>query len=89
MKTAVEWLYDLSKERELDRFDLEQAKQMEKWQIIEFCWECLEGDNIHTITSIKELIEYINNRYNQTYSQDSELPKEDKTFKQKSKWTKS
>jgi hypothetical protein len=26
--------------------------------------------------------------YNKTYNQDSELPKEDKTFKQKSKWTK-
>jgi uncharacterized protein (DUF2164 family) len=26
--------------------------------------------------------------YNQTYNEDSELPKEDKTFKQKSKWTK-
>lgn len=28
--TAVEWLYKLSKERELDKFDLEQAKQMEE-----------------------------------------------------------
>jgi hypothetical protein len=27
--TAVEWLYKLSKQRELDKFDLEQAKQME------------------------------------------------------------
>ena len=25
--------------------------------------------------------------YNQTYNQDSELPKEDKTFKRKSQWT--
>lgn len=33
-QTAVEWLYNLSKQRELDKFDLEQAKQMEKEQII-------------------------------------------------------
>jgi hypothetical protein len=29
-QTAVEWLYDLSKKRELDKFDLEQAKEMER-----------------------------------------------------------
>jgi hypothetical protein len=34
-QTAVEWLYELSKERELDKFDLEQAKAMEKQQIID------------------------------------------------------
>ena len=32
-QTAVEWLYELSKKRELDKFDLEQAKEMEKEQI--------------------------------------------------------
>ena len=32
-QTAVEWLYELSKERELDKFDLEQAKEMEKQEI--------------------------------------------------------
>jgi len=31
-QTAVEWLYKLSKQRELDKFDLEQAKAMEKEQ---------------------------------------------------------
>ena len=31
-QTAVEWLYELSKERELDKFDLEQAKEMEMEQ---------------------------------------------------------
>lgn len=35
MKTAVEWLYKLSKKRELDKFDLQQAKEMEKQQIID------------------------------------------------------
>jgi len=47
----------------------EKYLEKEKEQIIEFCWECLKGDNIHTITSNKELIEYINDKYNQTYNQ--------------------
>ena len=34
-QTAVEWLYGKSKLRELDKFDLEQAKEMEKQQIID------------------------------------------------------
>jgi len=34
-QTAVEWLWNLSKQRELDKFDLEQAKEMEKQQIID------------------------------------------------------
>jgi superfamily II DNA or RNA helicase len=45
-----------------------EALEKEKEQIINFCWECLRGDNIHTITSNKELIEYINDKYNQTYN---------------------
>jgi hypothetical protein len=50
---------------------IEYAKSLiikEKEQIVNFCWECLRGDNIHTITSNKELIEYINDKYNQTYN---------------------
>jgi hypothetical protein len=45
-QTAVEWLYELSKERELDKFDLEQAKYMEKNQIEKaFCKGFItEGD---------------------------------------------
>jgi hypothetical protein len=35
MKTAVEWLHYVSKQRELDKFDWEQAKEMEKDQIVE------------------------------------------------------
>lgn len=35
-QTAVEWLYEISKEREIDKFDLEKAKEMEKWQRIKF-----------------------------------------------------
>jgi phosphosulfolactate synthase (CoM biosynthesis protein A) len=35
-QTAVKWLHYVSKQRELDKFDWEQAKEMEKEQIIEF-----------------------------------------------------
>ena len=34
-QTAVEWLFKLSKERELDKFDLEEAKEMEREQMME------------------------------------------------------
>lgn len=33
--TSIEWLYKLSKQRELDKFDLEQAKEMHKQEIID------------------------------------------------------
>jgi threonine synthase len=42
--TAVEWLYKLSKQRELDKFDLEQAKAMEKEQISEAYRQSVEED---------------------------------------------
>jgi hypothetical protein len=75
MKTAMQELID-----ELERVRLmtnmnfviriaTDLLEKEKEQIIKFCWECLRGDNIHTITSNKELIEYINNRFNQIYNQ--------------------
>jgi len=35
-QTAVEWLFKLSKKRELDKFDLEQAKTMQKEQMADF-----------------------------------------------------
>jgi hypothetical protein len=34
-QTAVEWLHEIAKQREPDKFDWEQAKQMENEQIIE------------------------------------------------------
>ena len=44
-QTATEWLYELSKQRELDLFDLEKAKEMEKEDrfnsINKFLRECL------------------------------------------------
>jgi hypothetical protein len=36
MKTAVEWLHYVSKQRELDKFDWEQAKEMEREQKEDF-----------------------------------------------------
>ena len=32
--TSTEWLYTLSKQRELDKFDLEQAQAMHKEEIL-------------------------------------------------------
>jgi hypothetical protein len=75
-KTAMQELLDELKEYQLE-FNIpievidmcESQINVEKEQIINFCWECLRGDNIHTITSNKELLEYINNKYNKTYNQ--------------------
>jgi hypothetical protein len=82
-QTAIEWLIEQCPRIEtiVAHNILEQAKQMEKEQIID------AFDNgiyvgVHAVDTYGE--QY----YDQTYNQDSELPKEDKTFKQKSKWTK-
>ena len=76
MKTAMQELKDWANQYKGQMISADQVVlqahnllEKEKEQIIEFCYECLKGDNIHTITSNKELIEYINNRYNQTYNQ--------------------
>ena len=65
-QTAVEWLYELSKERELDKFDLEQAKEMEKKQIIEAFWN---GDNTDC-TSEQNIKDFAEQYYNETYGGD-------------------
>ena len=39
-KTAVEWLHEIAKQRELDKFDWEQAKAMEKEQIVNAYNDC-------------------------------------------------
>ena len=61
-QTAVEWLYELSKKREPDKFDLEQAKEMEKEQIIDAAkWL---PKPFETIEFIKELGEqYYNEQF--------------------------
>ena len=59
-QTAVEWLYKLSKKRELDKVDLQQAKEMEEEQIIN---AHIEGQScVHC--PITELAEEF---YNETY----------------------
>lgn len=35
-QTAVEWLQQINSYRELDKFDFEQAKEMEKEQMLNF-----------------------------------------------------
>jgi len=60
-QTAVEWLYELSKKRELDKFDLQQAKEMEKEQMIAFGKRCFykgfdkaENDDANCFTAWRE-----------------------------------
>ena len=78
-QTAVEWLKDMLEwnygdprmlEITWQNLDdlLERAKAMEKERVVNFCFECLRGDNIHTIKSNKELLEYIEQYYNETYN---------------------
>jgi hypothetical protein len=84
-QTAIEWLIEQCPRIEtIVAYNiLEQAKQMEKDQIIDAFWN---GDN-SDCTSEQNAKEFAEEYYNQTYNQDSELPKEDKTFKRKSQWT--
>ena len=42
-QTAVEWLHEIAKQRELDKFDLEQAKEMEKEQLKEMYLKGIEN----------------------------------------------
>ena len=70
-QTAVEWLHQIFKQREPDKFDWEQSKQMEKEQIVN-SWIATDNE-LQKIASEKY--------YNEKYA-------EDKTFKQKSQWTK-
>ena len=55
---SIEWLYKLSKERELDKFDLEQAQAMHEKEMTE-AWE-MGRFNIDAIGSGEEY-------YNETY----------------------
>lgn len=59
--TAVEWLYKLSKKRELDKFDLQQAIEMEKEQI-------KDAHLIGLITSMEmEATKQAEQYYNETF----------------------
>ena len=51
-QTAVEWLWNLSKERELDIFDLDQAMKMQEEQIIDaWCAAAYDSYNDPTKTA--------------------------------------
>ena len=56
-KTAVEWLHEITKQREPDKFDWQQVKEMEKQEIIN-AWE--DG---HDSFSTRNAEQY----YNETY----------------------
>lgn len=63
-QTAIEWLYGKSKLRELDRFDLEQAKEMEKEQMSRI----YEGLLQNVGTSIKQSdLPTFEQYYNETF----------------------
>lgn len=68
MKTAVEWLHELSKQRELDKFDWQQAKAMEKNDTDNKVFHFAEWlTNKHTTTLIT-LYEYFEEQYyNETF----------------------
>ena len=75
-ETALSWLQDKLNNVKPTQFCsietikewVEQAKAIEKERVVNFCFECLRGDNIHTIKSNKELLEYIEQYYNETYN---------------------
>jgi len=64
-QTAVEWLYKLSKKRELDKFDLQQAKEMEKEQTL-VDYSCGARDAILNIDFV-DAVKY----YNETYGHEN------------------
>ena len=64
--------------KEISDEDIKQAAK--DYDRINTIW----GANVVFIDAVKWYKEQI---LNQTYNQDSELPKEDKTFKRKSQWT--
>ena len=62
-KTAVEWLHEIAKQREPDKFDWEQAKAMEKQQIIDAFYQCGRDNFEHIKVINRSATDY----YNETY----------------------
>ena len=60
-QTAVQWLQQISQLRELDKFDFQKAKAMEREQIIDAYWN--GTTDIEKGKAVKEGIEF----YNETY----------------------
>ena len=67
--TAVEWLYKISKERELDIFDLEKAMYLEKLQITTAYLTATEDYISHYNTAGKrqKMLEKTNKYYEDLY----------------------
>jgi hypothetical protein len=64
-QTAVEWLHEIAKQREPDKFDWKQAKEMEKEQIIE-AWNIrAKIDGVLTYTDNRTAEQY----YKETFKQ--------------------
>ena len=59
-KTAVEWLHEIAKQREPDKFDWQQAKKMEKEQIEDAWYDGISGGQCGTSE------QYYNETYGQT-----------------------
>ena len=80
MKTAMQELIEKLAMKSGDSFHalafyndnddiIKEGLEKEKQQIINFCWECLQGDNIHTITSSSELMQYIDDKFDKIHNQ--------------------
>jgi hypothetical protein len=70
-KTAVHELFLKWLSRDLTTEDFEQAKEMEKEQIMRTSWHChIEGVRQVSKTS-QEYIEYAEQYYNETYQNES------------------
>ena len=66
-QTAVEWLIKIYLQtKKIDSFDIEQAKEMEKKQIIEAFWN---GDN-SDCTSEQNAKEFAEQYYNETFKKE-------------------
>jgi hypothetical protein len=62
-QTAVEWLHEIAKQREPDKFDWQQAKEMEKQRTISFALLCmLSKQDVH-INLRNDLVK----KYNELY----------------------
>ena len=62
-QTAIEWLHEIAKQREPDKFDWEQAKAMEKQQIIDAFYQCGRDNFEHIKVINRSATDY----YNETY----------------------
>ena len=70
-QTAVEWLHQIFKQREPDKFDWEQAKQMEKEQTDKAYYDGVNDERKNTLRykyfKYKKSIE---EDYNETYGKE-------------------